>query len=315
MSTHLPDPSERPALRAAGHRGSAIFYLAAAALCYGTIPIFVRYFAAYLDAWTVNGVRYLVGSLIWLPAVLTLRREVPAGKNVWRDALVPTAVNVVGQVGYGLAPYYNPASVIGFVARTSFLFTLLFGFTILPVERLLMRKPLFWLGVAACACGVPVMYWEGFAGAGKTTPTGLAVLLGSAVCWGAYGVSVRRWLSGYPARLSFGVISLYSSAALLVLMFLFGDVGRLASFGVANWAWIVLSGIIGIAMGHVLLFHAIHRLGPVVTEGGIMSTPFITYLGAALVLGERMTAMQWCGGLLLITGGALLVGAKRQLLR
>ena len=47
--------------------------------------------------------------------------------NVWLNAIVPSVVNVIGQAGFGVCPYYVPASTLGFILRLSFLFTILFG--------------------------------------------------------------------------------------------------------------------------------------------------------------------------------------------
>ena len=142
----------------------AILCLLATMLGWGSIPIFLRYFTGFLDAWTVNGVRYLVGALFWLPFVILYHRRTasagggPAGRSVWRDALLPSVVNVVGQVGYAVSPYFIPAPTVGFVLRLSFVFTVLFGFGFLADERLLARWPAFWCGVVASVAGLGMMF-------------------------------------------------------------------------------------------------------------------------------------------------------------
>ena len=113
----------------------------AATFGFGIIPIFLKHFAQTLDAWTVNGVRYSVGALFWLPFLLVLdrqsngKRPLGADRNVWRDAVVPSVVNIVGQAAFGVSPYFVPASTIGFVLRLSFLFTIVFGFAAEPPGR------------------------------------------------------------------------------------------------------------------------------------------------------------------------------------
>ena len=93
--------------------------LIGATVGFGVIPIFLKHFAdtePKLDAWTVNGVRYSVGALFWLPFLLVLDRRPaaagtgPAPRNVWRDAAVPSIVNVIGQACFGLSAYYVKAS-------------------------------------------------------------------------------------------------------------------------------------------------------------------------------------------------------------
>jgi drug/metabolite transporter (DMT)-like permease len=290
-------------------------------LSFGIIPIFLRYFAgADLDAWTVNGVRYSVGALFWLPFLLLLERQPGpetaaegAGRRLWRDALVPSVVNVVGQAGFGLSPYYVSASTIGFVLRLSFLFTIVFGFAVLAEERLLARRPTFWSGAAMSLGGVVVMFLDKLQGGSPDSLTGLVILFVTALAWGGYSVSVRHYMARYPARQSFGAISIYTSVALVLLMLWRGRVGALASIGAGLWINLMVSALIGIAFGHVLYYRGIHRLGPVVASGIMLVTPFVTHLFAAVFLGERLSGVEWTGGLVVVVGGGLLVAARGQI--
>jgi drug/metabolite transporter (DMT)-like permease len=289
----------------------ALLCLSVAIVFFASIPVFLKHFTAALDGWTVNGVRYAFGALFWLPLVIRWHRRVPPGRNIWRDAVPPACVNVVGQTGWALSPYFNDASMMGFVARSSFLFTIIFGFWLLHEERRLARSVIFWVGVAGTACGLIALY-SGGAKLGSTSPVGLAILLGTSASWGLYSVLVRRHMRGHSIRLSFGVISLYTSVGLLVLMLLFGAWGRLADVTLGGWGLLVLSAMLGIALGHVLFYRAIHELGPIVSEGGLLLIPFVTVLGAGLFLGERMGALQWGGGIALVAGSLCLLLARKR---
>ena len=289
-------------------------------LSFGIIPIFLRYFAgADLDAWTVNGVRYSVGALFWLPFLLLLERQpgpetaAATGRGLWRDALVPSVVNVIGQAGFGLSPYYVSASTIGFALRLSFLFTIAFGFAVLAEERLLARRPTFWGGAAMSLGGVVVMFLDKLQGGSVDSLTGLLILFVTALAWGGYSVSVRHYMARYPARQSFGAISIYTSVALVVLMLWRGRVGTLASIGAGLWINLMVSALVGIAFGHVLYYQGIHRLGPVAASGIMLVTPFVTHLFAAVFLGERLSGVEWAGGLVVVVGGGLLVAARGQI--
>ena len=299
----------------------AVASLAAAMVSFGVIPIFLSYFARFLDAWTVNGVRYSVGALFWLPFLLFLERETgpgqsPApGRSVWRDAAVPSIINIVGQACFGLSVYYVKPSTIGFSLQLSFLFTIFFGFWVLAEERRLARSRIFWLGTAASLAGVAVMFAENLWAGDARSLEGMAILVVTTLTWGGYAVSVRRCLAPYSARQSFGVISIYTSLALVGLMFLWGEPGRLAEIGPGVWLNLMVSALIGIAFGHVLYYRGIHRLGPVVSSGIMLVTPFVTHLTAAIVLGERLTRLEWLGGLLVVVGGGVLVAARAKVER
>ncbi|MBN1268751.1 MAG: DMT family transporter [Kiritimatiellae bacterium] len=288
--------------------------LVAAVVFFASIPIFLKYFARTLDAWTVNGIRYAFAALFWLPFVVAAKARSAMDRRIWRDAVPPAAVNIIGQAAFALSPYYNDASVVGFVGRSSFLFAIVFGFWLLPRERPLARQPMFWIGACGTLAGLAALYAGGVR-VGATSPLGLTILLITALTWGLYSVLVGRRMMGYPTRLAFGVISLYTAAGLLVLLFLFGDWRRAAGAGWRDWGLLWGSALIGIAFGHVFMYRAIRDLGPIITEGGLLLNPFVTSLGAFIFLGERMGGIEWVGGVLLVLGSFLLLAAKRQSVR
>lgn len=291
--------------------------LVGSVLGFGLVPIFLRYFANTLDAWTVNGVRYSVGALFWLPFLLLLdhnptfiaRSPTSKRRCVWVDAIVPSLTNALAQALFGLGPYYVSASTLGFVMRLAFLFTILFGFLVLAEERRLARHRSFWGGGVVAILGIVAMYHDSL---GEGMSKGIVFPLAAAVAMGAYTVSVRYYMAAYSARQSFGVISLYTSVLLVALMFCFGDAGRLLDISASYWFLLAVSAIIGIALGHVLLYQSIHYFGPVVASGVQLITPFVTYLFAAMILGEQMSVSEWVGGILLVISGALLVVARCQ---
>ena len=193
--------------------------------------------------------------------------------------------------------------------RLAFLFTILFGFLVLAEERRLARRGSFWGGAAVAVLGIVAMYHDSF---GNGLSKGVIFPLAAAIGMGAYTVAVRYFMAAYSARQSFGVISLYTSILLVALMFCFGDAGRLLQISASFWLLLTVSAIIGIALGHVLLYQSIHYFGPVVASGVQLITPFVTYLFAAIVLGEEMSLSEWVGGILLVISGALLVVARCQ---
>ncbi|MHC4715878.1 MAG: EamA family transporter, partial [Planctomycetota bacterium] len=132
----------------------------AATLCFGGVPPVLRHLRLYLDPWTVNAVRYSTAALFWLPFTIIMSRRLGAtgtarfGGNIWIAALIPTVWNILGQVGWAVCPYYAEASTIGFVIRSSFIFTVLTGLAFIPDERQLLRRPVFYMGVVLGVSGV-----------------------------------------------------------------------------------------------------------------------------------------------------------------
>ena len=291
----------------------AVMCLVVAICFYGSVPLFLRYFSTKLDPWTVNGFRYAIAAIIWLPAVVVLRKKVPAGRSVWKDALVPASINIGGQMLWSFLPYPpfdNDASVTGFAVRSSFLFTILFGFCISKSERFLAGRKIFWVGVAISIAGLVLLSMESLSGK-NSTPLGMFMIILTAVFWGAYGVAVHSRMKSYSPFLSFGVISLYTACSLMACMLIKGQPSDLAGLAGGDLLLLVGSAVFGIAFSHVLLYKAIKSLGPIVTSGGTMAAPFITVVGAMLFLNETMTGMQWVGGVLVVISGVLLVMGRR----
>jgi drug/metabolite transporter (DMT)-like permease len=296
-------------------RAGAWASLALSVLCFAAVPLFIRHLAvAQIDPWTVNGMRYGVASVFWLPYVLWHAKN-SAIRPLLAAAIVPSAINLIGQILWGLTPYFATASEIGFVVRTSFLFTLLAGLIWLPAERPLARSTGFWAGVALSIVGVCIMYSGALSQVGGTGAAGLILILATALFWGAYSVSVARCLKGYSARLSFGVICSYTSAGLLIPMFIRGTPSTLLHANAKEIAILLVSGFVGIAFSHVLMYRAIHALGAITTSGSNLVMPFLTWLGAWLFLGETMSARQWQGGLIVVAGTLVLIAVQRRISR
>lgn len=291
----------------------ALLCLGGSILAFASVPLFIRHFAAWLDPWTVNGVRYGTAAAIWLPIALLLWRRDPGSAGVWRAALIPGAVNTIGQIFWAITPYYNEAAVIGFAIRSSFVFTLLFGFLLLPEERRLARIAAFWVGVLICLVGLGIMYSSSLRSAAGGSPKGMSLIVITAVFWALYAISVKRCMARYSARLSFGVICVYTTLGLLPLMLWKGDVPALGRLPTPQVLLLCLSGVVGIAVSHVMLYKAIKIVGALVTSGVSLLTPFVTWLGAAIFLGEALTGWQCAGALTLVAGSLLLVRAQTRL--
>jgi len=312
-----------------GRRGRALACAVLALTFFGIAPVMLRELAeyrnGYLDVWTVNASRYSISALFWLPFVVMLSCRRPAGMapvaaadggpaprraSVWLCALAPWSVNIVAQVAWAAAPYFLTAPVIGFSSRLSFLFTIVFGFLFIREERALLRNAYFWAGALACLLGVGAMFGRDIARMDRMSVIGFGLMLTSGCGYGAYAVCVRRFMSGFSTRLSYGVMSLYTAASLLVLMLALGNYGALADAGARNWVLMGGSSLLGLAFGHVLYYKAIHGLGAVIASGMLMAMPFVTLAVAWLFLGEGMTPLQFLGGAGVVVGGGLLVKAQ-----
>ena len=278
---------------------------------WAVVPLFLEHFTHLLDPWTANGARYFFSAAFWFPFVVRALRRLPPPerRSAWKAAAPAAAAHCLAQVFFGLAPYYNNATMLNFGCRLSIPFATLFGFWMLKSERPLARSPVFWAGLACAMGGFLLMFENGF-GTDSTSVPGMLLLLGFSAAWGLYVVLIRRNLSTYPPRLSYGMVSLLTFGPLLAMMLGLGDWHALFLLAWDQWLWLILSALIGLTLGHVFYYRAILTMGPIASEGGMLLIPFQTALMASLFLGERLAAAQWGAGSLLILGCALLIRAR-----
>jgi drug/metabolite transporter (DMT)-like permease len=80
----------------------------------------------------------------------------------------------------------------------------------------------------------------------------------------------------------------------------------------ASWAWLGLSGIVGLAAGDALLFRAYVRIGPALSMLVFALAPALAALLSWPLLGETLDAREWCGIAITLSGIAWVVSERRR---
>ena len=83
--------------------------------------------------------------------------------------------------------------------------------------------------------------------------------------------------------------------------------------GARQWLYLIISGIIPIATGHVLYYIAIKRIGATIPSLVLLASPFTVLAGSYIVFGETLGALEVVFGLVLIIGSALAIWAQEHL--
>lgn len=290
-----------------------ILCILATLLSWASVFLFLKYLTGQIDPWTANGWRYGLSALLWLPVLLLglYRGNLPDG--IWRLAIVPAAINGVAQVMYASAPYYIGAGFAAFLVRVSVVSSMCGAFIMFSDERILLRSMKFWVGLALVvlgSCGTIYYSNEKFNGGAFI---GIVCGAASGLLYGFYSVAVRYYMRGIPSLTAFAVICLYTAAGLIVPMVIFGRERGLVVRHLSGFAWSMLglSAFLGIAMGHVLYYAAINRLGVAVSNGILQVAPFLTAIGSLILFGEQLTVGQWICGAILFVGAVLLLAAEQ----
>jgi drug/metabolite transporter (DMT)-like permease len=77
-------------------------------------------------------------------------------------------------------------------------------------------------------------------------------------------------------------------------------------------AYMATSAMLGIAIGHVLYYASIDRLGVAATTGVLQLQPFVVGGASAIVFGEAMTRLQWASGAVAVLGAGLVLSAQKR---
>ena len=278
-------------------------------------PIFITYLTGYLDSWTQNLLRYSVACLFWLPFLFLAVRVKRFDRRIWRKALFPAATNLAMQSFYAGAFYYIGPAFMVLLTKTNIIWIAGFSLIFFPDERPLIRSKRFWLGLTLSAAGVlGVMYFKKDFIAIRTM-TGIALAFAMAFMWAVYTISVRIAFRDINSSDGFSVISIYTVAGLFILTLLFGNPEDCLYIGLLQWICIIVSGILCIALGHVLYYAAIRRVGATIPALVILVQPFIVLAISYLVYGESLNLLQILFGIVLLAGSALAIWSQQHLKR
>jgi drug/metabolite transporter (DMT)-like permease len=279
---------------------------------WSTVPLFLKFFTNYIDAWTANGIRYPFAALILLPWVVRFYRTGELTTRVLRQAILPASANLCGQVLWAWAPYFVDPGLLAFTVRLSAVWSVLGSFILFADERALIQSRRFWVGLVLSLFGFIFMIT-----AGKTLPsgaklTGILISLLCSIFSALYALAVRRNMQEFDSRLSFGVISLYTGIGTFGLMLFVGDYPAVFSLPPLLIFMILISSIIGIAIAHVFYYTAVKRIGVAIASSFNLISAFLTAVFSWFLFHEILTVVQWAAGGLLISGALLLLWAQEK---
>lgn len=286
---------------------------------WSSVPLFLRYFADEIDVWTSNGWRYGFSAILWAPVLIigAMRRKLPPG--LWRASLVPGLVNSIGQVFFASAHYFIDPGLITFSLRLQIIFVVAGALILFPSERRIIRSALFIVGMCLVmgGAGATMLFADADEARNRAVHIGVPLAIAAGVFFAAYSLSVRYFMHGYRPIVAFAAISQYTAGAMVALMLVFGERAGLSVFDLtpAQFALLLFSAFIGIALGHVCYYTAIARLGVAISSGILQLQPFLATVGSMILFGEVLNRVQWGGGFVAVAGAALVLMAQHRLSR
>ncbi len=280
---------------------------------WASVPLFLRHFAESIDVWTSNGWRYGFSALIWAPVLIIAAKRNRLPHGLWKAAIIPSVVNVLGQVCFVWGHYKIDPGLLSFGLRSQLIFVAVGAYLLFPSERKVIRSWRYILGMLILLGGTAAALLWGKQSINLDEAWGMILAITSGMFFAFYGLSVRKYMAGMNSVIAFAAISQYTAAVMVVLMLLLGQSAGLSALEMANNQIILLlfSSVIGIALGHVLYYISIARLGVAVSAGVLQLHPFLVAIGSLFLFQEKLALGQWIGGCVAVIGALLMLRQQR----
>lgn len=309
-------------------------------------PLFIHHFTDAIDPWTSNGWRYGFAALCWMPLLIVLKARGKWPPGLWKAAMIPALINAGAQVAFTTSFYEIDPALVSFGLRSQMVFTAVGAFVLFPSERAMIRSPIFLVGLL-CVIGGTAWTLLGKAIGGDGPAGFYPVAFRGVVCWlpadasgggdllkkvsvlggvlaltagagfACYVIAVRKCMNHLGSIVSFAAISQITALVQIVLMLILGARFGAGALDLATdqFVWLLVSAIIGIALGHVFYYVSIKRLGITVSTGVIQLQPFTVAALSFYWIGERLTSDQWVSGTIAVAGAVLMLVAQQRVLR
>ncbi len=282
---------------------------------WASVPLFLKHFSDSIDPWTSNGWRYGFSAFLWAPVLIigAYRKRLPAG--LWRAAMIPSIVNSAGQVMFVWAHYKIDPGLLTFGLRSQMIFVAVGAYLLFPAERKIIRSKGYLAGLVAMTAGTACALLLGEHQVQGAHAVGILMSVASGMLFAFYGLAVRKYMHGFNSVVSFAAISQYTAAAMVVLMLALGDKAGWSAMDLSGdqMSLLLISAVIGIALGHVLYYISIARLGVAVSAGVLQLHPFLVAIGSMLIFKEKLTPAQWVGGCIAVSGAMMMLSVQRRL--
>jgi len=164
------------------------------------------------------------------------------------------------------------------------------------------RRPArrFWAGLALALLGGVLVVVTAIAGGGAGSVRGDLLAVAASMFFAAYMLTTERVRAGMDT-LTFSTISAIGTVVTLLVTCLALD-SPLSGYSARAWAALAGLGLISQLTAYLALAYALGHLPATITSVGLLAQVPLTASLAVPLLGERLTAVQIAGGLLVLLG-------------
>lgn len=276
------------------------------------LPV-VKYMIEFVDPITLTAFRIMLAGMAVMAILAAMRLLRWPKKNEWKYIGLGALLNVVGHhyfLSSGLS--ITSGSNAGLILGTGPMLTAV-------LVSLIMRSypsKLQWLGVFIGLAGVSATVLVGNEAASGMNIGDIFVFLSILVQVFSYIVIAKAAATMDPRVLT-GYMFVIGSIVLLMISLIQepGEIQAFKEVPVIFWLGFAFSAIIGTAMGHMLYNYSIGQAGPTKAAIFMNLNTLFSLVGAAVILGEKITSGHIYGLVLIIIGVLFGSGAAEDLLR
>jgi drug/metabolite transporter (DMT)-like permease len=287
-----------------------------AVLCWSFVPLAIRFVSGYYSALFQALFRYMAALVVlWSFTVLVLkpkrlRNETPQLLSLWPKILLIAVVNYSFQLTFTIALYLLYPGLVTLVNQSLILFSVFLAALMFSDERPTLGSVLFVVGVVAAVVGVILTILGSNSFGAVRFSLGIVVVLASALFWALMGALIRKWLGGVST--SFALSSVFT---IVTLLFFFTYLVAYRGLPVPSaptgiWIFLVLSGLIGLGIGHSLYYRSVGILGLALSSSLALLIPLLVGVASFFLFRERLTWIQLVGGVSLLAGCYLVTRAR-----
>ena len=242
-----------------------------------------------------------------------VRADLAEIRRLARKILVIALVQYAFQFTYTFSLTLIYPGLMTLVQQSSAIFGALLAVAFFPDERRVVRDRMFLTGAVFAVSGALLVVLGGGSWGSAEFNVGVLSALAGALAWALLGTLIKRWVPHVPP-----LLSISSVFTILVPLFL-------ASYAVANrglpvpaappidWVLMIVSGLLGVGIGQSLFYRAVPVIGVATSTSIGLLIPLLATIVSWLVFGERLSAIQIVGGVVLIAGSWFVIRLRLSL--
>lgn len=288
---------------------TGVYLVILSGVCYGFLPILATY--AYQGGATVSEfvfLRFGISSVVFLLYMAFFKSDsFKIGDRTRILSLVPLLLvvgifHLVESYLYMASVQYIAAPLASLLFYTYPIWVAIWGFLFLK-ERL--KLP----GIAGIALAIIGLVMVTGTSLGRINSYGILLALGAALSCSFYIMASNRALKKMDPVITSTFICLFTA----VMIYLWGSITGTLRFQMSSGAWLAIfaAALLTSNVAIFALMAGMKRIGSTTTS--ILSTlePVTAVVFSALLLSQKLTAIQLLGGLVILLGAMLVVTAKR----